>query len=157
MQFRRRREGKTNYRRRLALLKSRKIRIVVRKSLKNIGVQFIKYSPKGDEILASAISSQLQEYGWDGSCSNAPSAYLTGFLAGKKAKEIGIEEGVLDIGLYPSTKGGNVFAALKGILDAGIEVSHGKEILPSKKRLMGEHINDRTPELVEKVMDKIGG
>jgi len=56
---RRRREGKTDYRKRLRLLKSRKTRIVVRNSLKNICVQFVGYDEVGDKILASAISKEL--------------------------------------------------------------------------------------------------
>ena len=46
---RRRREGKTDYRKRLRLLRSRKIRMVVRKSLKNTQVQLVEYK-EGDLI-----------------------------------------------------------------------------------------------------------
>ena len=59
---RRRREGKTDYRRRLALLKSGKTRIVVRRSLKQIQVQFINYAEQGDKILISSTSSDLVKY-----------------------------------------------------------------------------------------------
>ena len=50
--FRRRREGRTNYRSRLALLRSGSLRAVVRKTNSKIIVQFIKYQPNGDEIMA---------------------------------------------------------------------------------------------------------
>ena len=53
---RRRREGKTNYRKRLKLLRSRKVRVVIRKSLKNTQIQLIEYKEDGDNILASANS-----------------------------------------------------------------------------------------------------
>ena len=56
---RRRREGKTDYRKRLALLKSRTIRIVIRKSINNTTIQFVKYDEKGDNIVASATSKEL--------------------------------------------------------------------------------------------------
>jgi len=45
-QFRRRTEGKTDFRRRLGLLKSRQARIVVRKKLNNVIVQVVDYSPQ---------------------------------------------------------------------------------------------------------------
>ncbi|MCK5300547.1 MAG: 50S ribosomal protein L18, partial [Thermoplasmatales archaeon] len=96
---RRRREGLTDYRKRLKLLKSRKIRIVVRNSLKNIRIQFIEYEATGDKILASAISTELiKNYNWKYSTSTTSAAYLTGILAAKRALDKGIKEGVLDIG-----------------------------------------------------------
>ena len=61
-----------------------------------------------------------------------PRAYLTGYLAGKRAAKNGIEDAVLDIGLRGPAKGSAVFAALKGMIDAGIEIPHGEEVLPSQ-------------------------
>lgn len=155
LQFRRRREGKTNYRKRLALLKSGKPRVVVRKSNKYIRVQFALYQPNGDKIVASAISKDLKKYGWQHSCSNTPAAYLTGLLAGKRALVKGIEEGVLDIGLHTPRKGAKVFAALKGVVDAGVDVPYGEEILPSEDRIYGKHIDEKIAEIVEEIKNKI--
>ena len=56
---RRRREGKTDYRKRLKLLRSRKVRMVIRKSIKNTQIQFIEYKESGDNILVSAKSNEL--------------------------------------------------------------------------------------------------
>ena len=61
---RRHRERKTDYRLRLKLLRSKKPRIVVRKSLKAIRVQFVEYNPQGDKILASAVSNELSKKLW---------------------------------------------------------------------------------------------
>jgi large subunit ribosomal protein L18 len=83
---RRHRERKTDYHRRLKLLRSKKTRIVVRPSLKAIRVQFIEYSPQGDTIIASAISTELmKEFNWKYSVSTTPAAYLTGLLAAKES------------------------------------------------------------------------
>lgn len=153
--FRRRREGKTDYRKRLALLKSGKTRVVVRKSNKNLMVQFADYHPEGDKIITSATATALKKYGWGYSLSNVPSAYLTGLLAGKKALKKGINEGILDIGLYSPRKGSRIFAALKGVVDAGIDIPYGEEILPSEERIYGKHINDRIAEKVEEIKNKI--
>ncbi len=132
---RRHREGRTDYRRRLRLLKSRKIRIVVRKSLKNISVQFVEYNPEGDKIIISVLSSDLvKDYKWKHSVSTTPAAYLTGLLAGKKAREKGVKEGMLDIGRYRPTRGNKLFATLKGVVDAGIVCPHDEGIMPSEDR-----------------------
>ena len=155
---RRHRERKTNYRLRLKLLRSKKPRIVVRKSLKAIRVQFVEYDPQGDKIIASAISNELvKDYGWKYSVSNTPAAYLTGFLAGKRAKEKGIEQGVLDIGLYHPTVGSTLFASLKGVLDAGIECPHDAEMLPKDDRIFGAHVSKEIKPLVGEIKTKMKG
>jgi len=155
---RRRREGKTDYRRRLNLLKSRKTRIVVRNSLKNIYVQFVEYDEVGDKILASAVSKELKNnYHWNFPTSTTPAAYLTGLLAAKRAKNKGVSEGVLDIGLKTPVKGSKVFAALKGVLDAGIECPHSVEKLPSEDRLLGKHLDEKITNNVNNIKSKIIG
>jgi large subunit ribosomal protein L18 len=154
----RHRDGRTDYRRRLKLLKSRKTRIVVRKSLKNIRVQFIGYYPQGDKVLASAISNELiKNYGWKYSTSTTSAAYLTGILAGKKANDIGIKEGILDIGRYRPSTGNKMFAALKGVLDAGIECPHDDTKIPTEDRILGKHLNKEISHLVNKTKVKIIG
>jgi len=143
---------------RLKLLRSKKPRIVVRKSLKATYVQFVEYNPQGDKILASAISNELvKEYGWKFSVANTPAAYLTGLLAGKRAKDKGIKQGVLDIGLYHPTIGSIVFATLKGILDAGIECPHDAEMLPKEDRIHGTYLNKDIKPIVGEIKTKIIG
>jgi len=120
--FRRRREGKTNYRSRLGLLKSGEARVVVRTSNRNVTVQFVNYDEKGDQVVASAEARELPEMGYPAAGSNTPSAYLAGRLAAIRAKEAGVASGVLDLGLAQPHKGGIIFSALKGVVDGGIEV-----------------------------------
>ena len=139
--FRRRREGKTDYRARRALILSKMPRIVARGSLKHMTVQVVNAKVEGDEVLASAHSKELvRDYGWKGACGNVPAAYLTGLLCGLKALQKGIKKAILDIGLRTPVKGSRVFAVLKGALDAGLEVPHSEEILPDDSRIRGEHI-----------------
>ncbi len=144
---RRRREGKTDYRLRLRLLKSGKLRFVVRRSLRHIQVQVIEYRPDGDRTILAVHSCRLKKLGWKAPCGNLPAAYLTGLLAGKLAKEKGIQEGILDMGLYPSVKGSRIYASLKGLVDAGIRIPHSPEILPDEKRIKGEHIAEWAKKL----------
>ena len=139
--FRRRREGKTDYRARRALILSKMPRIVARGSLKHMTVQVVNAKVEGDEVLASAHSKELvRDYGWKGACGNVPAAYLTGLLCGLKALQKGIKKAILDIGLRTPVKGSRVFAVLKGALDAGLEVPHSEEVLPDDSRIRGEHI-----------------
>ena len=158
VKLRRRREGKTDYRKRLTLLKSRKPRVVVRNSLSHVRVQFVDYGVGGDKIIVSAISKELpRDYKWKYSTSTTPAAYLTGLLAGKRALEKGIKEGVLDIGRSIPAKGSKNFAALKGVIDAGIEVPHDKEKLPSDDRISGKHLNKEIETTVSSCKEKIIG
>ncbi|WP_297470212.1 50S ribosomal protein L18 [Thermococcus sp.] len=148
--FRRRREGKTNYHKRLKLLKSKKPRLVVRKSLNHHIAQIIVYDPKGDRTIVSAHTRELiRDFGWKGHTGNTPSAYLLGLLIGYKAKKAGIEEAILDIGLHPPTRGSSVFAVLKGAVDAGLNVPHSEEIFPEDYRIRGEHIAEYAKALKE--------
>lgn len=139
---RRRREGKTDFRLRLKLLKSGKTRFVVRRSLNNIVCQVVKYSPKGDHILASSDSRELKKMGWKHHCGNIPSAYLTGLLCGARAKNEKLQDLILDMGLYTSVKGSRLYACLKGALDSGLKIPHSEEILPTQDRVSGKHIAD---------------
>lgn len=139
---RRRREERTDYRLRLKLLKSKKPRLVVRKSLNNIVCQVVKHDPKGDRVISSSDSRELRKLGWKHHCGNLPSAYLTGLLCGTRAKKEKIQELVLDLGLYQSVKGSRLYACLKGALDAGMKIPHSEDILPSGERISGKHIAD---------------
>jgi len=139
--FRRRREGKTDYNLRKALLLSGKPRLVARGSLKHMFAQIVIAKPSGDEIIVSAHSRELaKNYGWKAPNGNLPTAYLTGLLCGLKAKTKGVKEAILDIGLHSPSKGARVFAVLKGALDAGITVPHSEDKFPEEKRIRGEHI-----------------
>ena len=123
--------------------------------MKNANVQFIAYDPKGDKVLAAASSNELKALGWNAATGNIPAAYLTGYLAGKRAVSNGIEEAVLDIGLKEPAKGAGCFAALKGMLDAGIDVPHGEEIIPSEDRLMGRHIREDMEKIIKEVKSRM--
>ncbi len=150
VQFRRKREGKTNYGKRLKILRAKLPRIIVRKSNKYITIQITEFDAKGDKTLITAHSSELKKMGWSHGMKNIPAAYLTGIIAAKKAAEKKIKTAVLDMGSYTSSKGIKLFAALKGAVDGGLEVKHSSEVLPDEKRLSGQHIADflKKPSIV---------
>ncbi|MCC5994054.1 MAG: 50S ribosomal protein L18 [Candidatus Aenigmarchaeota archaeon] len=153
--FRRRREGKTNYRKRLKLLLSGKPRLVYRKTLKYIIGQIIEFDKKGDKTLVGITSKILQKYGWKFACDNTPASYLTGYLLGKMALFKGIKEAILDIGLYTSTKGGRMYAFAKGAIDAGLSVPCSEEMFPSEDRIKGLHISEEVAKNFEEVKKNI--
>lgn len=160
---RRRREGKTNYHKRYRMVFSRRLRFVIRKTNKYIDIKIIQFDPKGDITLVSAHSRELvTKYGWKGGTSSTPAAYLTGYLAALRALKKGIREAVADIGLHRPVKGSRVFAAVKGGLDAGLEIPVSPEVLPDDSRVRGEHIaewasslKENSPELFEKQFSSI--
>ncbi|MFW5746562.1 MAG: 50S ribosomal protein L18 [Nanoarchaeota archaeon] len=151
--YRRRREGKTNYRRRLNLLKSRKNRIVVRKGTKQIIIQLVAYTPDGDTVQIQANSAELAEKGWKVRNVNMPQAYLTGLLFAAKAKKKA-EGAVVDFGLYPALSQTTIYAAIKGIIDGGVHIPFDEDVLPSEDRLHGEHIAQFAKKLAQEDKDK---
>lgn len=139
--YRRKREGKTNYKKRLKLLLSNKARLVVRKSLKNMLIQLVEYNEAGDKILLTVSSRALEkQYGWKISRSNVPAAYLTGLLFGIAAKKKGYSEAILDLGLQTSVKGSRIYAAIKGANEAGFLIPCSKEMLPDDATVQGKKI-----------------
>ena len=147
--MRRRREVRTDYHQRLRLLKSGKPRLVARKSNRHVRAQLVGTGPNGDNTLASAHSGDLAEYGWEAPTGNLPSAYLTGFLAGKRALDAGVDEAVLDIGLNSATPGAKVFALQEGAIDAGLDVPHNESVFADWDRTRGEHIAEYAEQLEE--------
>jgi len=97
--------------------------------------QIIVPGEKGDIALVCANSSELKKYGYTQATGNTTSAYLTGMLIGYKAQKKDISEAILDIGLYQATKGGRIFATLKGAIDSGMSIPHNPEIFPSDERI----------------------
>ncbi len=159
----RRREGKTDYAKRLNLLKSGKARLVIRASNNKAIAQIVGYDEKGDRTLVNTTSLELKKLGYSGHKGNACAAYLTGLLCGKKAVAKGIKEAIADIGLHTPVKGSNVFAVLKGAVDAGLKVPHDPEKLPKEDRIMGKPIADykktdlKVGEIKEKILSEKHG
>jgi len=142
MKPRRRRAGLTDYRKRLKLVKSGLERLVVRRTNRRIIAMLVKSKAGGDETLVSATSDVLSKFGWKASFKSIPAAYLTGFLLGKKALEKGVEKAIVDFGVHSSVKGSRLYAVVKGVLDAGVEVPVDEEMLVPEERLYGEHISN---------------
>ena len=136
--LRRLREQKTNYKRRAAMLSGKRNFVTVKTSNENTQVQIHKPEMAGDKVIASAHSRFLLKQGWNGSRKNIPAAYLTGYLAGKKALAKGNKDAILYRGTDRYTT--RMAAALKGVLDAGLNIPATEEAFPPDERIRGEHL-----------------
>jgi len=112
--------------------------ITVNITNENTQVQVLKPGMTGDKVIASAHSRYLLDKGWKGSRKSVPAAYLTGYLAGKKAIGQGAKDAILYTGTRKYTQ--RMAAALKGVVDAGVQVPADSETFPSEERINGEHL-----------------
>lgn len=104
----------------------------------NTQVQILKPGMTGDTVIASAHSRSLLDKGWKGSRKSIPAAYLTGYLAGKKAVGKGAKDAIMYTGTKRYTQ--RVAAALKGLSDAGVQVPADDEAFPPEERINGDHL-----------------
>lgn len=142
VKHRRRREAKTDYKQRLRLLSSNKFRVVIKRGINNFLVQFIQYGEKGDKVLVSVHSRELLKYGWELHRGNMSAAYLSGYLCGLKAKKSGIKNCIIDFGTVGAIKKSSLFAVVKGLIDAGIDLPYSKEALPDQETISGKKVVD---------------
>ena len=112
--------------------------ITVNITNENTQVQILKPGMTGDRIISSAHSRYLLDKGWKGSRKSVPAAYLTGYLAGKKALGQGAKDAILYTGTRKYTQ--RMAAALKGVIDAGVEVPANEETFPSDDQINGDHL-----------------
>ena len=77
----RRRQNRTDYKARIALLKSEKPRVVVRKTNRYILSQLISSDLAQDKVSIGANSKELLLFGWpkdkEGALKSLPASYLT--------------------------------------------------------------------------------
>ncbi len=155
--LKRRGEEKTNYRKRLALIKSGKPRVVARITNTYVNLQLIEYD--GCDITKNTyISKKLSEFGWTYSKKNTSAAYLAGLAFGAICRKNKIEEAVFDTGVIRITHGNKIFSALKGCLDGGLNIPHSETRFPSEDRIKGAHISEdvskKFDEVKKNILDK---
>jgi len=139
---RRRRECKTNYTKRLILLKGKVPRLVVRKTNKYIILQIVESSHAQDKVVYSVNTKELLKQSWPeakkGSLKSVTASYLGGLLLGKKAKDLK-QEIILDSGLISNTYSSRVYAAVKGVADSGIKIKFNEKVVPSEERIKNNY------------------
>lgn len=153
--YKRKRENKTNYTKRLAAVKSVNPRLVVRKTNLRILAQIVKFEETGDKTLLSISNANLKDYGYDKAPKNLVTSYLVGYLIGKLALKNKIKEVILDMGLNINTQGNRIFAVLAGAVKSGLKIPHDEKVFPSTERLEGKHIKGFDSKIIEKVIANI--
>jgi len=159
---------------------TQKYRLVARITNKRIICQIFYARIEGDFCVASATSKELPRYGVKAGLTNYSAAYCTGLLLARrvlKAKKLdgvyaGLKEATgesynveqvkgqsrsfrcfLDTGLARTSSGANIFGALKGAVDGGLEIPHSTKRFPGynsqdgsykpevhKARIFGHHV-----------------
>ncbi|MEK6871294.1 MAG: 50S ribosomal protein L18 [Nanoarchaeota archaeon] len=136
---RRRREGKTDYRKRLVLLTGQATRLVVRKTNRYIILQLVASKQAQDSVICTMSTQSLLNSGWpiekSGSLKSLSAAYLTGFALGKKMHAQIKGRVILDSGLIPTSKGSRVYAAVMGAVDGGLSIPFNKEVAPPQEKI----------------------
>ena len=155
-QKKRKKQKKTDYKARMALLKSEMLRIVVRKTNKYIIIQAVETHQAQDKIFAGINSKELMKKGWDkkykGSLKSVPAAYLTGLMLAEKIKN---KKFILDIGLALHSPKNRIYSAVKGLVDGGVDIRADKNIFPSQERIIGEHLKQELKLMISKVKSNI--
>ena len=150
--FKRRRTGQTDYSKRKSMIISRSVILSIRISNKHSTFQFIEPKIEGDSVKSSCHSSQIIKLGWKGSGKSLHGLYLTGYLAGKKAKSTGLDKAILYIGRREFSSGSKIIYALKGVIDAGIDIPANNDIFPDSEKLK----TDTTQKIIEEINSKYG-
>ena len=90
----------------------------------------------------------MKKLGWNYNTKNIPAAYLAGYLCGKnyKGKEV-----ILDAGLRKPTKLSKIYAALQGVIDAGVKVQGVEIAFEDKNKLFGKTIEHYSSLASEKM------
>mgnify|MGYP003324180123 CR=1 FL=1 len=160
LRFKRRRNAETDYYRRSRMLRGGVPRAVVRISNTQVTCQLVAYEPEGDRVLESITGKSLVDsHKWpsDASRKSVPACYLAGFAMATSAVSSGHSQAIMDIGLAASTPGNRAYAALRGMVEAGMEIPHSETVLPSDERVNGEHIGEKISKAVAATKKSIEG
>ena len=154
---RRRKEAKTDYAKRIKLLKSNSPRLVFRKTNKYFIVQYIVSKEAKDEIKLGTTSKELLKFSWPkefaGSLKSISAAYLLGLLMSKKIKENKLEKPIVDFGMIKMLHKTKTYAFLKGLKDGGLDIDCDNKFCPDESRLKGEHMKNKIP--FEEILNRI--
>ena len=153
---RRRREGKTDYQARLALLKSEKPRMVVRKTNRYMIAQIVGAEVAQDKVIVGVSSKDLLGKGWpkgkEGSLKNRVASYLTGYYIAKLADKKRVKEANLDIGLNRNIHKSRIYAVVKGAIDGGLKIPCNEKALPSEQEI---NKDGKVKEVINKIKKEL--
>lgn len=144
---RRRKERKTDYKKRIKILKGNLPRIVFRKTNRYLLIQYIKSKEAQDTVIFGFDSRKLLEYGWPkssrGGLKSLPAAYLIGYLAGTEIMKRKLEIPIVDFGMARVISKSKIHSFIKGLVDSGIKIKHKKEAFPDDSKIKGEFLKNK--------------
>ena len=86
------------------------------------------------------LSKEIKEFGWSKTFKSTPACYLAGYLFGKACLGNKLKkDAILDLGLQNAFKKGRLFACVKGMNDAGLNIPVGEDAYPTEDRINGKH------------------
>lgn len=151
----RRIKNRTDYKKRMGLLKSGLPRISFRKTNKKIISQYIVSEEARDKIIFGFDSKILFKYGWPeefkGSIKSTPASYLFGLFIGKNIIDKKLENPIIDGGMIRKTHKNKFFSFIKGLKDSGIKIDCDKEFFPPEERITGKHLKKDFSEIFKKI------
>ncbi|MFH1325734.1 MAG: 50S ribosomal protein L18 [archaeon] len=156
---RRRRENKTDYLKRLKMLKGEKPRIVFRKTNKYLIAQYVTNKNVEDKTEIGINSKILMKYGWpkefENSLKSLSAAYLLGFLMGKRIVKEKKETPIIDLGMARIVHKTKLFAFMKGIVDLGVKIKHDEKTFPDENRIKGKNLKKDFSSHFEKIKSQM--
>ena len=158
---RRRRENKTDYQKRIKLLKGGSPRIIFRKTNKYLIIQYVISKEAKDKIILGINSKKLLKYNWpkelEGSLKSIPAAYLSGFLFGKQIIKEKLKKPIIDFGMHRTIHKTKPYAFLKGLIDSGIEIACPEKAFPEEERIQGKRLIEDFTKFFKEIKLKIEG
>lgn len=158
----RRKSHQTDYGKRLKLLKSERPRLVFRKTNSAVIVQYVESVAAQDKAVFGVTSKALLKHGWPeafkGSLKSIPAAYLTGYLVAKKIAKEKLTTPIVDLGMQRTLYKTRVYAFIKGLIDAGLEVNCKEEAFPEDERISGASMKEdftKTFEIIKSNLEKL--
>lgn len=154
---RRRKENKTDYGKRIKLLKSGMPRLIFRRTNKHIIAQYITSKEAEDKVEIGLTSKELLNKGWPEEFKNSlksiPAAYLTGYLIGKEIQNKKMKTPILDVGMMRNVHKNRFYGFLKGVVDSGLEIKFGEDkgIFPEEDRIKGKNMKKDFSGYFEKI------
>ena len=152
---RRRQENKTDYGKRLKLLKGETPRLVLRKTNRYLIAQYISSKEAQDKIEFGVTSKILLEYDFpkEGNLKSVTASYLFGYYLGNKISKEKISKPIIDFGMAKTIHKNKIYAFIKGLIDSGLEISCKEEAFPDEDRINGKHLKNKVnvPEIIKKI------
>jgi len=152
-------EHKTDYAKRIKLLKSELPRVVFRKTNRYVLAQYVTSDEAQDKIILGITSKVLLKHGWPeelrGSLKSIPASYLTGYLIGIQIIKKKLETPIIDFGMHRVLHKSKLHAFLKGLSDSGVKIKCKEEAFPEQDRIKGKHMKKDFSKTFEEIKTKL--